>query len=219
MYNSHSNVRVFIASEQQLLLQGIKSILDAIPGFSVCGTSLSPDDFKNVVSALGPDLIIIDRKLGDFFSEENLNLNDQFLSLHKVLMISDFDKESIYHLHKIHIQGFITTQADQEELVGACRAILAGGKYFSAKVVEVLIEMSFHKQAPKKLLHEDLSGREMEIFKLVSLGKSTKEIADDLCLSMHTVYTHRKNILKKLSCKSASELINYAYAQGLVEKD
>lgn len=213
------SIRILLAGSQPLILEGLNSLINHTSGMEVCGVASNPVALIQLAPVLNPDLIIIDRVFDSFFNEENLKEHDAFMSGYNVLVVSDFDKESIYKLHKINISGFITTHANTNELINAIRTITSGGKYFSSKVVEVLIELSFKKTNNQKLLHENLSEREMEIFRLVTQGKSTKAIADELCLSTHTVYTHRKNILKKLSCKNATELINYAYSQGLMEKE
>jgi len=219
MNNSSSYVKILLAGSQPLILGGLKSLINQSPEMEICGEASDPVALIQLAPVLYPDLIIIDRVFHGFFDEDNLEEHDAFMAEYKVLLMSDFDKESIYKLHKLHISGFITTLETTEDLMNAIRTISSGGKYFSTKVVEVLIELSFKKSNPQKLLHNSLSDREMEIFRLVTQGKSTKAIADELCLSTHTVYTHRKNILKKLSCKNATELINYAYSQGLMEKE
>ncbi|MBE2246144.1 MAG: response regulator transcription factor [Candidatus Competibacteraceae bacterium] len=211
-----SSTQVLIAGSQPLLLSGLKALLEKCRGIAVCGEATDTLSLIQLAPVLSPDILIIDRSLESFFDEENLAQNDEFMEQYRVLLLSDMNKEEIYKLHKLKIQGFITTVSTPDELVAAIRTIVSGGKFFSSKVVEVLIQLSFKQPSSEKNLHNDLSEREMEIFRLVTLGKSTKEIAEELFLSTHTVYTHRKNILKKLSCKSATELINYAYTQGLM---
>lgn len=213
--------KIIIASNQPVLIKGFEALLSDLDDVEIVGVASGGGDLVIQCGIFSPDLILLDRSLTGFFDDNELERNNQFLSNYKVTLFSDFDKESIYKLHKLNITGFITTFSSTSEVLEAIRSNLKGIKYFSPKVVEVLIELSFRKAQPEKQsqLHESLSEREMEIFMLVTQGKSTKEIADALFLSTHTVYTHRKNILKKLSCKSAAELINYAYTQGLVEKE
>jgi NarL family two-component system response regulator LiaR len=155
------------------------------------------------------------------FLEANWEETNALTEKYKTILFSDPDKESIYRLHKLHITSFFTLHSSAEEVIQTIRGTIEGVKFFTPKVVEALIEYSFRRgpEKPQQQLHDDLSEREMEVLMLITQGRSTKYIAEKLFLSTHTVYTHRKNILKKLSCKSAAELINYAYTQGLVEKD
>jgi len=92
-------------------------------------------------------------------------------------------------------------------------AILAGPREWLACTLKRFLPGVLHR-----VLNENLSERETEILTLVAEGRSSREIADQLHLSHHTINTHRKNILKKLACKSAAELMNYAYSKGLIEK-
>lgn len=168
-----------------------------------------------------PSILMIDRWFEGMFAETEWEATNTLLEKYRTILFSDPDKESIYKLHKLHITSFFTLHSNEEEIKQTVRGTIEGIKFFTPKVVEALIEFSFRRgpEKPQQQLHDDLSEREMEVLMLITQGKSTKEIADKLFLSTHTVYTHRKNILKKLSCKSAAELINYAYTQGLVEKE
>lgn len=168
-----------------------------------------------------PSILIIDRWFEGMFAETEWDETNALLEKYRTILFSDPDKESIYKLHKLHITSFFTLHSNEEEIKQTVKGTIDGIKFFTPKVVEALIEFSFRRgpEKPQQQLHDDLSEREMEVLMLITQGKSTKEIADKLFLSTHTVYTHRKNILKKLSCKSAAELINYAYTQGLVEKE
>lgn len=212
-------IKVMLAVGQFLTAQGLRFIIQGNPQFRLETEVSSSTELREKVRQAKPDIVIMDRHFDHFFSENELEQNIPFFNEHKVLVITEMDKEDIYKIHKIGITGFITTDTDQREITEAIDSTAKGIKFFSSRIVEVLIELSFRKPAsPQEVLHEKLSDREMEIFLLVASGKSTKEIADIINLSPHTIYTHRKNILKKLSCKNATELLNYAYNQGLMEQ-
>lgn len=166
-------------------------------------------------------LIFMDDRYASFFLSEPLpDKHKRFLEDRKVILITSKDRDWIYHVHKIGITCFLTTEATHDELVESIYSAWKGVRFFSPKVVEVLIELSFRAAPESQVpLHEQLSERELEILKMVAEGLSSKEIAEKLHLSYHTINTHRKNILKKLSCKSAAELLNYAYTHELVERN
>lgn len=212
-------IKVLLALKNFLALQGFRMVVLDDPQMSEAGVATSREELFDIADQTAADLVVIDMEFDDLMNEEVLTAYKSFFYAHKVLMISALHKEAIYKVHKEGISGFITIDSDAREIKDAMYATAHGGKFFSPKIVEVLIEQSIrHVPEIKEELHRNLSGREMEILLLVAAGKSTKEIADQINLSPHTVYTHRKNILKKLACKSASELINYAYSQGLIEK-
>lgn len=212
---------IVIATSQKLIAEKLESIIESMDKVSLAGVAYTKAELEEQLVVKLPEILIIDRWFENMFKEENLEATNSLLEKYKTILFSDPDKEQIYKLHKMHIFSFFTLHASGNEVKETINNTLEGTKHFTPKVVEALIELSFSKAPEQKEqhLHDDLSEREMEVLMHLAQGKSTKEIAEALFLSPHTVYTHRKNILKKLSCKSAAEVINYAYSQGLVEKD
>lgn len=216
-----SKEKIILATNQQLIRDGLIRIIEKTEDVEFCGTATNKQELQQMLIIHQPSILMIDRWFENMFLESEWDETNLLLEKYKTILFSDPDKESIYKLHKLHITSFFTLHSSDEEVIQTIRGTMEGVKFFTPKVVEALIEFSFKRapDKPQQLLHNDLSEREMEVLMLITQGKSTKDIADKLFLSTHTVYTHRKNILKKLSCKSAAELINYAYTQGLVEKE
>jgi DNA-binding NarL/FixJ family response regulator len=214
-------VKIVLATNQQVVSLGLTSILEQIQEVELSGIAQGKQQLLELLVVHQPSILIIDRWFDQMFLEANWEETNALTEKYKTILFSDPDKESIYRLHKLHITSFFTLHSSAEEVIQTIRGTIEGVKFFTPKVVEALIEYSFRRgpEKPQQQLHDDLSEREMEVLMLITQGRSTKYIAEKLFLSTHTVYTHRKNILKKLSCKSAAELINYAYTQGLVEKD
>jgi len=214
-------VKIILATNQQVIATGLTSILNKLDEVELTGIATGKQQLMEMLVVNQPAILMIDRWFDDMFNESEWENTNTLTEQYKTILFSDPDKESIYKLHKLHITSFFTLHSTEEEVIQTVRGTIDGIKFFTPKVVEALIEYSFKRipDKPTQHLHNDLSEREMEVLMLITQGKSTKDIADKLFLSTHTVYTHRKNILKKLSCKSAAELINYAYTQGLVEKD
>lgn len=213
--------KIVIATNQQFVASGLVNTLGRLEEVEVSAIALTKQQLLEMLVIHQPTILIIDRWFEGMFIESEWDETNALLEKYRTILFSDPDKESIYKLHKLHITSFFTLHSNEEEVIQTVKGTLEGVKFFTPKVVEALIEFSFRRgpEKPQQQLHDDLSEREMEVLMLITQGKSTKEIADKLFLSTHTVYTHRKNILKKLSCKSAAELINYAYTQGLVEKE
>jgi DNA-binding NarL/FixJ family response regulator len=213
--------KIVLATNQQVIATGLVNIIQSIETVTLVGIATSKAHLQELLVVNQPSILIIDRWFDNMFLESNWDETNGLTEKYKTILFSDPDKESIYKLHKLHITSFFTLHSTPEEVVQTIHGTIEGIKFFTPKVVEALIEYSFKRSPdkPSQQLHDDLSEREMEVLMLITQGKNTKFIADKLFLSTHTVYTHRKNILKKLSCKSAAELINYAYTQGLVEKD
>jgi DNA-binding NarL/FixJ family response regulator len=213
--------KIVLATTQQVIATGLVNIIRTMDGVELVGTANSKPQLLELLVVHQPSMLMIDRWFENMFLEENWEETNALTEKYRTILFSDPDKESIYKLHKLHITSFFTLHSTPEEVVQTINGTIEGIKFFTPKVVEALIEYSFKRSPaqPTQQLHDHLSEREMEVLMLITQGKNTKFIADKLFLSTHTVYTHRKNILKKLSCKSAAELINYAYTQGLVEKE
>ncbi len=216
-----STTKIVLATSQQVVSSGLVRILEKMEDVELSGIATGRQQLLEMLVVHQPSILMIDRWFEQMFLESEWEETNGLIVKYKTILFSDPDKESIYKLHKLSITSFFTLHSSDEEVMQTIRGTIEGIKFFTPKVVEALIEYSFKRgpEKPQQQLHDDLSEREMEVLMLITQGKSTKEIADKLFLSTHTVYTHRKNILKKLSCKSAAELINYAYTQGLVEKE
>ena len=116
---------------------------------------------------------------------------------------------------KAGASGYLTKEAAPEELIGAMKKVLAGGRYVSATLAEEMASR-LSDDAPVSLLHM-LSDRELEVLCLIGRGKSGSEIADQLCLSEKTISTYRSRMLEKLHLKTTSELIRFALDHKLIE--
>lgn len=224
-----NKIRIVLGDTQFLIRAGLLQLIKENADLEPAGYIQNLSDLDDKISLNEFDLLIIDKNFGDFFQEEMLDKTAEVFQKIKVLAISDRDKEGIYKIHKHHLTGFITYESSKEEILEAIRKSAAGIKFFSPKVVEALIAMTYgpsdsarpNYMGAKSNEHSEaaalLSEREKEILKLVVKGKTAQEMADELFLSIHTVYTHRKNILKKLSCKNATELLNFAMHNNLME--
>ena len=114
------------------------------------------------------------------------------------------------------VNSFLTKSCNEEEIINAVKATAKGEKFFCHKIINFILEKSFQKE-DDNCEPTPLTPREIEIVRLVAQGKIAKEIASQLNLSTHTVYTHRKKIMKKLEFKHASDLVMYAISKGIVE--
>lgn len=210
-----TNTKIAIISPKILFVKGLKQIVEEHLGLVNISSFLSINEFEVQAKVNEFSILFLDQKVDGFE-----NLETSFFEQHHIVLITEQDSQIIYDLHKLELNGFITQNSQLPDYHQAIDAALEGRKYYSQLVIQVLIQMSMNRPKSKDVnLHENLSEREMEIFMQVTQGKSAKEIAEKLFISPHTVYTHRKNILKKLACGSAAELINYAYSQGLLEQD
>lgn len=136
----------------------------------------------------------------------------------RVLMISETDDARAV-LAKLEqgVDGYLTRECDRNEIIHAVYAIIKGERFYCNKVLNILVDRHIFKDDIEDCSATNLTQRETDITRLIAEGKSSKEIASLLNISLHTVQTHRKNIMRKLNVNSASELTLYAVNTGLLQ--
>ena len=209
-------LQILIADSQYLARQGLKHLLQSKPEWKVVGEATEEAELMALLSAKKPDLVILDYNQPRYFELETIHKMRELLPEVRVLIISDdTNEQNIYRVLEEGVNSFLTKHCDGEEIVGAIHATAKGEKFFCHNILTLLLEKTFPKDDPD-CSPVPLTPREIEIVRLVAQGKIAKEIASELNLSTHTVYTHRKNIMKKLKLSSASELVLYAVNKGIV---
>lgn len=209
-------ISIILADAQYLIRVGLKHLLDSIDDFEIVGEAKNNIDLKLLLSSHPTDVVILDHLQTNNFGEDVIKMIHSLSPKTQVLIISaDDNKSNIYKVIESGVNSFLTKQCDEEEIINAVRATAIGEKFFCSKVLNFILEKSFGKT--ENCNPYPLTPRECEIVRLVSAGKIAKEIAGELNLSTHTVYTHRKNIMKKLQLSSTSELVMYAINTGLIE--
>lgn len=162
------------------------------------------------------DLVVID-PIGEagFSASSTQKLKEQFPD-QKVLIISEIESPTkvLRNLEK-GVHGYLTRQCDTAEIIHAVFSIAKGEKFYCNKVLDIILNKDENEE--DNCEPTALSERESEVTAMIASGMTNKEIAESLFLSPHTVHTHRKNILKKLGVKSASELTVYAINVGLIK--
>jgi len=148
--------------------------------------------------------------LGAVSDEEGL------FDLMELVVSADNEKASIYSVLEAGVTSFLTKSCDKKEILDGIQAAAKAQRYFCKKVMDYVFERSFSNTA-EDCAPTPLTEREIEVVKLAAKGLIAKEIASELGLSTHTVYTHRKNIMRKLKINTATELVLYAVNNGLVD--
>lgn len=209
-------ISILLADAQYLIRVGLRHLIERIDDFDIIGEAKNEVDLKRLLAANSPNVVIMDHLQTDNFGEQIINIIKTSSPKTNMLVISsDNEKSNVYGVIEAGVNSFLTKQCNEEEIISAIRATARGEKFFCSKVLNFILEKSFAKEEDCE--PSVLTPRECEIVKLVASGKIAKEIAAELNLSPHTVYTHRKNIMKKLQLNSSSELVRYAINKGLIE--
>ena len=211
---------VLLADEQPLVRLALRQLLGQKEQYQIVAEVCNEEEMIASLRVNKADLVLIDYSQSESFSPSSIAKIKTVSPHTQVLVISaDTRKDSIAQVLELGVTSFLTKTCGLSEILEAAQATLKGDKFFCSRVIDFLLEKSFAKETEVNFAPTPLSAREIEIVQLSSKGLIAKEIADTLNLSTHTVYTHRKNIMKKLQISSSSELVLYAVSKGLVRNE
>jgi len=212
-------ISIAIADPQYLTRVGLRHILATQPQFEILAEAGNEAALLQQITEQKPRVVILDYDHPGYFSQDTIKSIKEASPFTNILVISDDrDKNSIFQVLENGINSFLTKNCREEEIVDAVNATAKGEKFFCTRVLDYLLEKSFGKEKEERSSPTPLTPREIKVVKLTAKGLIAKEIAHELNLSIHTVYTHRKNILEKLDLKTSSELLLYAIHHGIVER-
>lgn len=207
---------MFIADDHVLIREGLKKILREEHDISVVGEARTAGEIEAGVFRSQCEILILDLSLPDKPGLDVLkDVKARFPKI-RVLVLSTYpeDRFAIRCL-KAGADGYLSKESAAEELVAALRRVAGGRKYFSEAISEELAATL--SGGGHTLLHETLSDREFEIFRMIGSGQSISDIADALHLSVSTVNTHRVHILEKMRMESNAQVMRYAIENRLVD--
>lgn len=196
-------LRVFIVDDHELVRDGLRLRLEAMPGFELAGAAASAAEALECIDAARPDLLLSDIGMKDMSGIELVaRVRERWPAL-RVLMLSMHESpESVQQALQAGAHGYLLKTTPAAEIEAALRAVSAGGSFLSAALTQRL----FARQAPKPLL----TPRESEILSALARGDSSKQIARELSLSVRTVEAHRQSIKRRLGIDGQAALIKYA---------
>jgi len=205
-----------IADNQPLTVAGLERFLSEKQSIKVVGKVKKGEELVAVVEKFQPSLLIVDYNSPGYVALDDVRNAMASSSKTNVLILSsDNNKASILEALQLGVKGYITKECSLEEVGMAVQATSKGEKFFCHKVLDIIMEKHFNVTPESE--PTVLTTRETEILTLIAHGHSTQVIADTLCLSPHTVQTHRKSIIKKLNIKSPTQFVIYAMDLGLLK--
>jgi len=209
-------IRVLIADDHPIVRQGLKQILSEEPDMEIVGEATNSNEVIDLAEKRNWDIVILDITMPGRGGLDVLKvLRRDFPKLPVlVLSIHPEDQYAVRAL-KAGAAGYMTKESAPEELIMAMRTVLKGKKYISPSLAEKLAD--YLESEDQKNIHEILSDREHQVLLMIASGKSIKEIAEELSLSIKTISTYRARIFEKMKMKSNAELIRYAINKNLVE--
>lgn len=204
-----NKISIIIIDDHQLAREAWVSFINMDNRFEVVAESNTAEKGIELVRKFNPDLVILDINLPGISGIEATEKISELSPKTKVLGLSTH-KQPDYARTMLRkgAKGYISKYATRDELMQAIMEVASGKKYICKTIKEIVAQQMFESGNEKKGL-DHLSQREMEVINLIKQGKTSKEIASSLYLSIKTIEVHRYNILKKLNLKNAAALINY----------
>ncbi len=209
-------VKIIIADDHAIVREGLKQIITEEKDINVVGEAENSEALFEILRKISCDIIVLDINMpGKSGLEALKDLKIQYPQI-PVLILSMYDEEEHgIRAMKAGAAGYLRKISAPEELVNAIRKIVGGKKYISQSLAESLVNNL--EGGKGNLPHENLSDREFEVMCKIASGKSADEIANELSLSINTVYSYRNRIFDKMKLKSNVELTQYALKNKLLE--
>ncbi|CAZ94843.1 response regulator transcription factor [Zobellia galactanivorans] len=209
---------LIIADDHKMFIDGLLSILNDAPEFSVRTTAKNGKQVVKYLDINGTDdlhLLITDLSMPEM---DGIALNrivkEKHPSLKTLVVSMHIDGSMIEKLIQNNVDGYVPKNAEKDELLTAMRTIVKGEKYFSQEIKQAYTDAMFEN---KKQDEVHLTDREKEVLKLIADEYTTQEIADKLYLSKHTIESYRKNLISKLQVKNLAGLTKHAIKIGLLD--
>jgi DNA-binding NarL/FixJ family response regulator len=212
---AEGTINILLADDHAIVRQGLKLILSANADLHVVGEAANGREAVELAHKLKPDIVLMDVAMPEV---NGIEATRQMIAANprtRVLVLS-MHKEALYvrEILRAGARGYILKDAIDKELVEAVRSVAQGDGYISPAVSGALL--SDYRQNVTDPL-DLLSSREHEVLRLIAEGKTNKEVASQLNLSVYTVDSHRGKIMEKLNLHSTGELVRFAMKRGLVE--
>ncbi len=204
--------RIFQVDDHAIVRQGLRAVIEKQDGLAVCGCASGATEALRRMSELKPDLAVVDISLP---GRSGLDLVEDIrgrLPGTAVLVLSIHD-EFLYAERALRAgaSGYVMKRESVETILEAVETVLEGRVYVSEEVSSHMMRRFLRGEDSRESTVEALSDRELEVFERIGDGLSTREIADELCLSVKTIETHRGRIKRKLELDNATELLRHAF--------
>ncbi len=212
-------MRILVADDHEVVRRGLQALLEAHPGWEVSGEAADGREAVEKARQLKPDVVIMDISMPIL---NGLEATRQILKLNptaRVLILTMHESDQIVReVLDAGARGYVLKSDAGRDLVGAVEALRRYNSFFTSKVAEVVLDGYRGLGAEDdKLSRDRLTPREREVLQLLAEGKSSKEVAVELGLSVSTAETHRTNIMRKLDLHSISDLVRYAVRNNIIE--
>jgi DNA-binding NarL/FixJ family response regulator len=215
-------ITVHIADDHQILIDGVKAVLNIESGIEVIGYSLNGNEVIEWYTENESDVLILDINMPLLDGIEVLKKLKQLKKRPEIIVLSSYDDvKLVKEVLQMGAKGFVPKKSAGEHIVNAVYKVAEGNQYFTDDVKEKMMQTLLNGQIKNEgsqdgVLISSLTRREVEVLKLVAQQYSTREIGDELHISESTVETHRKNLMKKVKVKNSVGLAIFALKNEVI---
>ena len=207
-------IRILLADDHAVVRQGFRAMLAQQPDIAIVGEAGNGREVMALAEKTKPDLIVMDVAMPELNGIEATRRLTASMPGIRILALS-MHKDSVYvrEMLKAGAKGYLLKDSCESDLLDAVRTLARGGEYVSPAVQEALMYGTRPSTSPL----DQLTSREREVLQLIAEGKTNKDIATTLTLSVYTVDAHRGRIMEKLNVHSINELVRFAVRNGLID--
>jgi two-component system response regulator NreC len=213
-----SDIKVLLADDHAILREGLRAVLDAQPGIAVVGEAEDGRQAIDLVEKLQPDVVVMDIAMPNLNgAEATRQIRRRFPRVRVVILTMHENHQYLVQIVNAGATGCVLKRAAGTELVTAVRAAARGESFFSPSIASMMLDdYRLRLARDQEDAAELLTEREREVLQLIAEGKTNKEIAEALFLSIKTVQTHRAHIMEKLDAHDRTDLVKYAIRMGMI---
>lgn len=208
--------KILLVDDHSIVRDGLRNLIELESDLEVTGEAASGAEAIQLIRSENFDAMVLDISMPDKNGVDTLHDLKHVAPDLPVLVLSGYAEDQYaLNLMRNGCKGYLSKNADSDEIIHAIRTVAAGKRYISAELAELMTHELSHPS--EKQLHETLSDREFQVFVKLAGGQTPTSIADELFISIKTVSTYRSRILEKMAMKSNADLTYYAIKYGLLQ--
>jgi DNA-binding NarL/FixJ family response regulator len=216
-----ASFRILLADDHEVVRTGLRALLEEQPGWEVVAEAIDGRDAVEKATKFKPDAVVIDIAMPSLNGLEAVRQIVKAVPQARVLVLTMYDSDPlIQQVLQAGARGYLLKSDAGRDLVSAIDALRRNKTFFTPKVSQMVLDGYLDKNPKEKQADNEeslrLTSRQREIVQLLAEGKSSKEVAAVLGLSVKTAETHRANIMRKLDCHSVTELVRYAIRNHII---